>query len=240
MRGLVLLLWALTACGASNKPKLVVAAASDLTNALPELASAFFQQTGVEVVPTFGASKLLATQIEQGAPFQVFLSANIKFVDDVVSQGKCDGASKSIYARGHLALWSRAADTAPKSLAELADPRFVHVAIANPDTAPYGAAAKQALETAGVWPQVEGKIVRGENIRQTLQLAESGNVEAAIVSRSLAIGSKGSWVDVDEKLHDPIEQALVVCRGDDTAKAFAAFVSGPEGQAILGRWGLGR
>lgn len=241
MKSLALLFSLLVACGSPAKKEIVVAAASDLTNALPELASAYTQKTGVNVTPTLGASKQLATQIDQGAPFEVFMSANIKFVDDVIGKGKCDGATKAVYARGHLALWVKEGTAnAPKTLADLKDARFAHIAIANPETAPYGAAAKAALEKSGVWADVEARVVRGENIRQTLQLAESGNAEVAIVSRSLAIGSKGAWVDIDEGLHAPIEQALVVCGANANARAFAAFVMSDEGQGILARWGLAK
>jgi len=231
----------LAACGGQGRREVVVAAASDLTNALPELASAYYAKTGVTILPTFGASKLLATQIEQGAPFMVFMSANAAFVDDVVRSGRCDGATRALYARGHLALWARAGTTnPPRSLAELSDARFVHIAIANPETAPYGAAAQAALEHAGVWDQVAPRVVRGENIRQALQLAESGNADVAIVSRSLVIGAHGTSVDVDEALLAPIDQALVVCGPSADARAFVGWVNGAEGQGILSRWGLGR
>ncbi|MFO0749328.1 MAG: molybdate ABC transporter substrate-binding protein [Myxococcota bacterium] len=209
-----------------------------LTDALGELGAAFQAKTGIEVAPTFGASKLLATQINQGAPFDLFMSADVKQIDAVIAEGGCDAGSKALYGRGHLVIWTRDGGVkGAESLAELADARFRRIAIANPDTAPYGAAARAALEKAGLWSELEARIVKGENLRQALQMAESGNADVAIVSRSLAIGSKGVWHPIDDALHAPIEQALVVCHG---GKALADFILGPEGQAILARWGLDR
>jgi molybdate transport system substrate-binding protein len=140
-------------------------------------------------------------------------------------------------------VWSRkdARRAPPKSLADLAEARFLHIAIANPETAPYGLAAKQALTTAGLWEKVAKHLAYGENVRQTLQLAETGNADVAIVAQSLATPSTGTWFIVDEKLHAPLEQALVVCtRGGNRpgAEAFARFVTSPKGVEILRRYGL--
>jgi molybdate transport system substrate-binding protein len=236
---------ALAAC--SRPPdRLVVAAASDLTQALPELAAAFQAQTGVEVAPSFGASKLLALQILEGAPFDLFLSADTALVDDVVARGRCDAATRATYGRGHLVMWVRDG-AAPRDLASLVGADVRHIAIANPETAPYGAAARQALERAGVWERVADRVVNGENVRQALQFVESGNADVALVARALVIGQRGAWTPVPAALHAPLVQSLVVCgaRGADgglgraSARAFAQFVTGPEGQAILARWGLG-
>jgi molybdate transport system substrate-binding protein len=128
-----------------------------------------------------------------------------------------------------------------KTVADLALPEVKRIAIANPDHAPYGLAAQQALQRAGVWDQVKPKLVYADNIRQTLQYAETGNVDVAIVALSLSQESKGRWVLVPEQLHDPIDQALAVIkttRNEAAARAFASFISGPRGREILGKYGF--
>jgi molybdate transport system substrate-binding protein len=235
-----------TACkhdgSGTTKTPIRVAAAADLTAAFEELGSQFERETGETVSLSFGSTGLLSKQIEEGAPFDLLAAANVSYVDKVVAAGACDGASKTLYARGRIAIWTRRAFRAPASIAELADARFVRIAIANPDHAPYGVAARDALTAAGIWQTIRPRVVYGENVRQALQLAETGNVEAAIVALSLVIQKKdGSWSPVDESLHQPIDQAMVVCRRgarSDGARAFAAFVSSSSGREIMRRYGF--
>jgi molybdate transport system substrate-binding protein len=221
-----------------------VAAASDLTQAFEELGKNFEAETGRKVSFSFGSTGLLAKQIEEGAPFDLFAAANVSYVDEAIAAGACDGATKVPYARGRIAIWSRgaASQEAPKSLAELTDARFVHVAIANPEHAPYGIAAREALVATGIWEQVRARMVYGENVRQALQLAETGNAEAAIVALALVIEKKeGSWAPIDEKLHKPIEQALVSCRRGsrfEDGRAFAAYINSAAGREIMRRYGF--
>jgi molybdate transport system substrate-binding protein len=240
----------LSGCKKAAPPpdQLRVAAAADLSRSFQEIGDAFQKSTGTPVTFSFAATGLLAKQIAEGAPFDVFAAANIAFVDDAVKSGACFGDTRAKYATGHIAMWSRdGASFAPQALADLAKPEVVHVAIANPDHAPYGKAAKQALVKAGVWDAIEKKIVYGENVQQTLQFAQSGNAEVAIVAQSLASVSGGHSVPVDPALHAPIEQALVVCKGapeaagkmEPVARRFAAFVTSDEGRAILKRYGFG-
>ncbi|MGC4115971.1 MAG: molybdate ABC transporter substrate-binding protein [Myxococcales bacterium] len=131
----------------------------------------------------------------------------------------------------------------PRRSRELAEPRFVHVAIANPEHAPYGAAARQALVTAGLWEGLRERVVYGENVRQALQLAETGNADAAIVALSLVVQKKdGRYLLLDESLHRPLEQGLVACRKGERfegGKAFVAFVGRPGAQATMRRYGFG-
>jgi molybdate transport system substrate-binding protein len=226
------------------QPPIKVAAASDLTFAFDELSKSFAAKTHQELVFSFGASGQLAQQIAEGAPFDLFAAANVGFVDDTIRAGACDGATRKLYAQGHLVLWSPSggAVTTTTSPKDLTDPKFVKIAIANPEHAPYGKAAKQALQAAGVWDAVQPKIVYGENIKQTMQFAESGNAEVAIVALSLALGSKnGVYAPVDPALHQPLEQALVVCNHGENAagaKAFADYVSSPEGRALMNKFGF--
>jgi molybdate transport system substrate-binding protein len=239
---------AVTACDRAPKPSaepLKVAAASDLAIAFKDVGAAFEAKTGKKVVFSFGSTGLLARQIAEGAPFDVFAAANVSFADDVVKRGSCLADSKALYARGRIVLWARQGGHAPKRLEDLKDPRYAKIAIANPEHAPYGRAAKQALIKAGVWDEVSSRIVYGENIQQTLQYAQSGNAEAAIIALSLAISAGGTSADIDDGLHDPIDQALVVCKGGggkadriEAARSFASFVNSDEGRRIMRRHGF--
>lgn len=244
-RALVLVLASLLlACGrADGSTPIRVAAAADLTRAFEELGQAFEKQTGQRVIFSYGATGLLAKQLREGAPFDVFAAANTSFVDEVVRAGVCDGATQRPYARGHLVVWTKKGGMAPPTtLAELADARFKRIAIANPDHAPYGMAAKQALETLGLWDKLKPRLVLGENVRQALQFAETGNVDAAIVARSLVVEDKDNpTLPVDETRHRPIDQSLVVCtRGQNRqgGQRFADFLASDEGKAIMGRYGF--
>lgn len=220
-----------------------VAAAADLASAFEEQGRAFERTTGRKVTFSFASTGVLARQLAEGAPFDLFAAANVAFVEQVVKAGACDGATQALYARGHIVLWTREGGVAPPgSLEEVVDERFKHIAIANPEHAPYGLAAKQALQAAGLWERVQPRLVYGENVRQTLHLAETGNVEAALVSLSLVQGRQGGrWLEVEGRLHAPMDQALVVCRrGANPAggKAFADFIASAEGRAILRRHGF--
>ena len=219
-----------------------VAAASDLTLAFEELGQLFEARTGQRVLLSFAASGALAKQLGQGAPFDVFAAANASFVDSAVKSGACDGATKRPYARGHLVAFSKAVPKL-RALTDLRSPDIRHIAIANPEHAPYGKAAREALTKAGLWAELEPKIVLAENVRPALQFAQTGNAEIALVARSLVINdASGQKLDIDASLHGPIEQTLVVCRrGKNLAggSAFAQLVESPEGQALLERYGFG-
>jgi molybdate transport system substrate-binding protein len=232
---------ALVAAGGARaeEPPLKVAAASDLAVAWKELGAAYERQTGQKVIFSFGSTGLLAAQLSQGAPFDVFAAANVSFVDEVVKAGACDGATKAPYARGRVVVWTQKSRPAPKSLAELADPRYVKIAIANPEHAPYGKAGMQALQAAGVLEKVKPRLVYGENVLQTLQYAQSGNVEAAIVALSLAIVSDGNWLEIPAELHQPIDQAMVACgKRAEPARKFMSYVNSAAGRALMRRYGF--
>jgi molybdate transport system substrate-binding protein len=226
--------------GASIK----VAAAADLAFAFKAIGEAFTRKTGHPVTFTFGSTGQLAKQISEGAPYDVFAAANVSYVDEVVKADACDASTKAMYARGRIVVWTKKVGgvPAPASIRDLADARFVKISIANPGHAPYGKAAKQALEASGLWDRIQPKIVYGENIQQTLQFAQTGNTEAAIAALSLAISADdGAYVLIDEALHKPIDQALVVCKhgtSASTGKQFTEFVSSPDGRAIMKRSGF--
>ena len=229
--------------GAPAQP-LRVAAAADLAHAFAELGPAFSAQsaTPTELKLTFGSTGLLSRQLIQGAPFDLFLAANASYVDRVVEAGACDDQSVSSYARGRLVIWVKDKGGAELTPASLADARFKHIAIANPEHAPYGKAARDALTRAGVWSSVSERMVYGENVQQTFELAQSGNADVAIVGLSLAVGAAtGSWAMVDETSYAAIDQTLVVCKhGTNAAGArrLKAFIEAAEGRAILRKFGF--
>jgi molybdate transport system substrate-binding protein len=220
---------------------LQVAAASDLASALPEIGHLFEQATGNKIRFSFGSSGLLAHQIKQGAPFDLFFSADIQFVDSLIRAGLCTEDSKRVYAHGQLVLYTPSGVPPPSALSELLAPRFRKIAIANPEHAPYGRAAKEALIAAGLWPTLLPRLVYGENIQQTLTFAETGNADAALVARSLVAGVTGERLPIDTALHHPITQASTLCgrrQVHDQARAFASFVTSSTGQAVLARYGF--
>lgn len=242
------LVCAATACkdksSTTNAPiELTVAAASDLTPAFEEIGRAFESSNKIKVTFVFGSTGMLTRQIENGAPFDLFAAANVSYIDQLEQKGLIIPDTKAIFARGRITLWTPAESTLRlEKISDLARPEVTRVAIANPDHAPYGLAARQALESAGVWEAVKPKLVYGDNIRQTLQYAETGNVEVAIVALSLSMQTNGRWLLIPEELHQPLDQALAVMKStknEQAARAFAAFVTGPQGRAVLQKYGFG-
>ncbi len=221
-----------------------LAAASDLQTAMPELIKAFREGKGLEVSATFGASGQLAEQIKAGAPFDVFLSANRKFVEDLAATGDVAPESVRPYARGSLVLVvHEEAGAGIERLSDLTKPGVKKVALANPAFAPYGAAAKQALVKEGIWEALGPKRVQAETVRQALQFVQSGNAEAGLVGRSIAKVKGVRVLEIDPDLYDPIVQGLgIVARSahPGEARAFADFLLGERGQEILAAGGFGR
>jgi molybdate transport system substrate-binding protein len=244
MEGLVLWLFLLSTLGCDGTkdtpapaPPLRIAAASDLQLALPKLRDQFQARTGIATELSFGASGRLAEQIKAGAPFDVFLAANQSFVRELAEGGFVKPESVHSYARGSLVLAVfHEFDDQVRSLADLTKPELKKIALANPATAPYGKAGKQALERAGLWTRVEPKVVLADSVGQALLYAQKGDAEAALVGRAIANVSGVQIVEVDPQLYDPIVQALgIVAASARTADAeqFAQFVLGKEGQRIL-------
>ncbi len=227
---------------------LLVAAASDLRPVFTALGDSFEATTGEAVTFSFGSSGQLAQQLLQGAPMDLFASANRAYVDRVVAGGIGDPATQRTYAFGRLVLWSHAdAGTTWEDLGALAaDDELTNLAIANPEHAPYGQAAAEALRTAGVLERLQPKLVYGENVADTQRLAATGNADAAIIALSLAVAADdaggGSWTLLAEHLHEPLEQRLVVTT-DDPARAtvaerFIEHVTGEDGRAVMRRYGF--
>jgi molybdate transport system substrate-binding protein len=221
---------------------LVVFAAADHQLAFGEIGPMFEQASGQKVAISFGSSGSLATQIENGAPADIFFSADEGYIRSLVQKGLLDGTSAKTYAEGRLMLATRrASGIRLGTLQDLRRPAVVRFAIANPEHAPYGRAAREALRSAGLWDTLAPRIVMGENIRQAAQYLITGAVEAALLSRSLARDTSLLAVDVDPQLHRPILQAAAVVRGSaraSTARAFLDFVATGPGWAVMERHGF--
>lgn len=228
-------------------PALDVAAAADLRYALEELGRAFERQAGVRVRFSFGSSGQLAAQVAYGAPFDVFLSADAAFVDRLVRSGDVVAKTVRPYGVGRLVLWvRREAPLDPaQGLRVLEDRRVRFVAIATPDHAPYGAAAREALLRDGRYARVRSKLVYGDNVGHALQLVQTGNADAGLVALSLAlappVAPHGRYWVIPQMLHAPILQvAGVVARSrrQAAALAFLDFVTGPAGRPVMRRYGF--
>jgi molybdate transport system substrate-binding protein len=245
--GTLVALVMVSACGASGPRSsaagsaLIVAAASDLRPAFEEIGDLYEADHGVEVTFSFGSSGQLAQQILQGAPFDVFASANEQFIDDVIAAGNGVDGTKTRYALGRLALWSGVDAEPPSSISDLGSPRFARVAIANPQHAPYGLAARQALEAAGIYGAVRGRLVFGQNVSDAQRIVRTGNADVGIIALSLAMAVGGNFSVVPATLHEPLVQTLVVIApgaNEESARAFAQYVVGPRGREVLTRFGF--
>ena len=220
---------------------LTIAAAANLTDVFSEAGPAFKARTGVEVVFSYGATAQLAQQIDNGAPFDLFAAADTKHVDDLVLTGKLVGESRSVYALGQLALWIPSPE--PNELRELKDlvaPKIRFIAVAQPQLAPYGFAAVEAVKNAGLWDRVQPKIVYANSVNMAKQLASSGNAEAAFTAYSLVLRERGTVLKIDPHLYHPLEQAMAIITSSariEEAKKFQAFLAGAEGRAILAKNG---
>ena len=226
-----------------SRQELLVAGASDLRPAFEKIGQLFMAETGSTVTFTFGSSGQLAQQIIDGAPFDVFASADVALVDDVVTAGRGDKSTLTTYAYGRLAIWSSPDIHKKLSLDDLSSGTISRIAIANPDHAPYGRAAVQALQSTGQFDSVGSKLVYGDNVSDAYRLGVSGNAEAAIVSLSLVIADDhgGQYSVVPAAAHHPLQQALVVTAKApqaDLANRFVAFVASSAGRETMRAYGF--
>lgn len=239
----------LNGCGAAGDSArepltLVISAASDLQLAFQEIAAEFERETGLRVVLNFGASGQLAQQVAQGAPVDVFASADAGYVDELEAEGLIVPDTRLVYGRGRLALWSPAdARVRVQRIEDLTRPSIRRIAIANPEHAPYGVAARAALRNAGIWEAIQPKLVLGENVRQAMQYAETGNVDVALVAHALTIEMGGHAVEVPDSLYQPLEQTLAVVQNaphEAEAHLFVEWLQqSPVAREILDRYGFG-
>ncbi len=225
--------------------KLTIAAAADLKFALEDL-SATFKQThpAAQIDIVYGSSGKFSTQIQQGAPFDLFFSADIALPRTLAAQGFAASAVQP-YARGRLVLWSARLDARQLTLQSLADPAITRIAIANPQHAPYGQRAEEALRASGLWEKVSTKLVYGENIAQTAQFVQSGNAQVGILALSLALSpalsAQGGYFLLPDNLHAPLEQGFILTKRaahNALAHQFADYLRSPAARAVLHRYGF--
>jgi len=224
-----------------------VAAAADLTYAMNEIAANFEKATGCAVRVSAGSSGNFLSQIENGAPFDVFFSADVEYPRKLEAEGLAAPNSTYLYAAGKLVLWVRNDSRLDinKGFAALRDPSVQKIAIANPQHATYGRAAQQALQNAGVYDGVKDRLVLGENISQAAQFVESGNAGAGILALSLALSpalkDKGRFWRIPENLYAPIEQGVVIVRATHNpqgAQALLDYIKTPAAAGLLERYGF--
>jgi molybdate transport system substrate-binding protein len=225
--------------------KITIAAAADLKFALDEIVVLFEKAHPADRVETiYGSSGKFQTQIRQGAPFDLYFSADIAYPRALKEEGFA-ASEVQPYAVGRIVLWSPSRDAARMTIAGLADSSIRKIAIANPKHAPYGKRAEEALKAAGVWGKVEGKLVYGENVAQAAQFVQTGNAQAGIVALSLALSPElarqGSYALISDTLHQPLEQGFIVTKraaDNPLARAFARFMAGQEARAVMTRYGF--
>ena len=228
------------AVAAPAQRELLVAAAANLSFALREIAPAFEREHGVKVTLTLGSTAQLAQQILHGAPYDVFLAADAASVEDLRAKGAVLPDSVEAYASGQIVLAGMRGRSALSGLRDLTRSEVKRIAIANPVHAPYGKAAQEALEKAGLWVEVQPKLVYGENVGQALQFLQTGNVDVAIIPLSLARAVEVPFTPIDQALYRAIIQLAGVSarsKSPDLASAFIRFVTGPQGRPVMKRLG---
>lgn len=238
------------ACGpaAAQDDTPVVAAASDLQFAVAEIAEAFTAETGMEVRLSFGSTGNFARQIREGAPFQIFMAADERFIAELHAEGFTRDEG-DLYALGRVVIMvpngsNLTPDPELNNLAEmLAAGQITRFAIANPDHAPYGMRAMESLMTKGIWNDLQPFIVLGENVSQAAQFALSGNAEGGIIAYSLAlapeVAPRGTYALIPEDWHEPLLQRMALLNGaGDVAEAFYAYMNEPAAREIMERYGF--
>jgi molybdate transport system substrate-binding protein len=233
---------------AGPRGRVRVAAAADLNAALPAIVARFGAAHDVDVTIAYGSSGTFFAQLLNQAPFDLFLSADLAYPNQLAARGLTLPQSEFTYAVGRLVLWAPASsplDVEHQGLRALAAPSLAHVAIANPEHAPYGRAAVAALQAAGVYDAVRPKMVFGENVALAMQFAQSGAADAAIVARSLAVAPNakgtGAVFDIPPATYPRMDQGGVILRwaaDADAARALRGFLLSADGRAILGRSGF--
>ncbi len=243
----IVVIFFLALASVTHAQTLRVAAAADLQLAMNDLAGQYEKKTGTKVTVSYGSSGNFRAQIENGAPFDVFFSADAQYPEQLVQSGAADAPSLFIYAQGHLVIWAPAGANlhlAQKGFEALKDARVVKIAIANPEHAPYGRAAVAALEKAGLYGQLKSKLVFGENISQAAQYTESGSAQAGLIAVSLTYAESmkdGERWEIPAEYYPPIVQKAVIVsasKNKSAAAAFFEFVKSEEGRSTFRKYGL--
>jgi molybdate transport system substrate-binding protein len=246
-KSLILVLTLFLAGIPARAQQLAVAAAADLKFAITDVVEQFETKTGTKVNVTYGSSGNLFAQLKNGAPFDVFLSADMGYARKLDEAELVEPGTLSRYATGRIAIWAPAdskLNVSESGWKTLLDERVKKIAIANPEHAPYGRAAVAAMQKAGIYDQVKSKLVFGENISQAAQFVQSGNAQAGILALSLAVSDAmkdGKRWDIPEDLHPPVEQAAIVmknAKNKEAAGVFLEFVKSDAGRATLAKYGF--
>ena len=239
---LVVILLCCSALAAAQE--IVVAAASDLSSVFPGVAARFEQETGRKVTLNFGSSGQFLLQIENGAPIDIFFSADLQYPQRLESEGLTQPGSFYKYAVGKLVLYvpNGSAVDPSQGLRALLSPQVRKIAIANPQHAPYGRAAEAALRSMGLYESVEKKLVLGENISQTLQFIQSGAADTGIVALSLAVApnvrGQGRYWEVPRESYPKMEQGGVILKDSPAAREFRDWLLAPAGRGLLKQYGF--
>ena len=233
----------LSACRAPDTQPVHIAVAANFTEPAKEIAERFHEETGHKTLMSFGATGQLFTQIPQDAPFEVFLAADQETPRKAVTEGLAVEDSLFTYAVGRIALYSSSLDVSNGEMV-LRDGKFEKLSIANPLTAPYGAAAIEAMKALGLYEKLEKKIVQGNNIAQTFQFVETGSAELGFVALSQVVGRNRNsvWI-VPDTLYSAIRQDAVLINksaGHDGARAFMTFLRGEQALRIMEKYGYAR
>lgn len=231
--------------GIATAETITVATAASMKNAMTDIVHKFNAQNQHDQVKTiYGSSGKFTAQIQNGAPFDMLFSADTNFPQALKKEG-LTSSDPVVYAIGRLVIWSSTTDASKLTLQKLDDSNIRKVAIANPDVAPYGLRAREAMKAAGVWEKLQSKLVLGENIEHAAQMASSAAADAAIIALSQAripaMAKLGSYSMIDERLHASLQQAFVItqrARNSALARKFAAYVQTPESQKILESYGF--
>lgn len=229
----------------AHAEKITIAAAADLKFAMDEIITSFKKSsTGHETEVVYGSSGKFHTQIQQGAPYDLFFSADIKYPQELAKKGMAASEVRP-YAVGRVVIWSNSMDASKMTLASLTDPKISRIAIANPKHAPYGKRAEEALKSLKLWDTLQPKLVYGENIAHTAQFVQTGNAQAGIIALSLALNpelsKKGGYYLIPDKLHNPLEQGYIITkRGADKplAKLFADYMGSKPARSIMSKYGF--
>jgi molybdate transport system substrate-binding protein len=244
---LAVLLIVISGVARGQGARVSVAAAADMTFALNDIAREYELQTRNKVKIVYGSSGNFFSQIQSGAPFDVFLSADLEYPRRLQAEGLVEPGTLYRYAIGEIALWCPAnlgLDLKNRNWKALLDPSVQKIAMANPGHAPYGRAALTALQKSGVYSQVQSKLVYGENMSQAAQFVQSGNAQIGIVALSLALSPPmkfGETWEIPGDMHEPIEQAAVVlkrAKDKPTARSFVNFLKGDTARGILADYGF--
>ncbi len=229
-------------------PAVSIAAASDLVFCLPALHAEFAKgEPGVAVRATTGSSGNFFAQITNGAPYDVFLSADLSYPRALIAAGAAHEPSLTLYGVGRLVLWTQRTDLDPAGdlAAIVRDPSVRRLALANPAHAPYGRAAREALQKLGVWAEAQPKLVLGDNIAQAAQFVETRHADAGLVALSLVLGTPapgtGRWAEIPAHLHAPLEQgAVLTTRGaaNPAAARYLTFLRSPAARVVFDRYGF--